>query len=137
MDFFWAAAALWLSAFTSATLLPGTSDAALLAFVAAYPQAADTAWLVATCGNVLGALVSYGMGYLLPQRRSDHRAVRWLQRYGVWALLLSWVPLAGDALPLAAGWLRLNPWLSALMLLAGKAARYALLLAAWGWFQAA
>lgn len=135
MDFFWVAAALWLSAFTSATLLPGSSDVALLAFAQAYPHAVWTGWLLASCGNSLGGMVSYGMGLLLPQRQGGRRAVRWLRRYGVWALLLSWVPLAGDALPLAAGWLRLNPWCSALMLTAGKAARYALLLAVWAWFR--
>ncbi|MCP2041833.1 membrane protein YqaA with SNARE-associated domain [Neisseria sp. HSC-16F19] len=137
MDFYWAAAALWLSAFTSATLLPGTSDVAVLAFAQAYPQALWTAWLVATCGNSLGGMVSYGMGRLLPHKQGERRAVRWLQQYGAWALLLSWVPVVGDALPLAAGWLRLNPWLSALMLTLGKGARYAVLLAGWAWFQAA
>lgn len=53
-----------------------------------------------------------------------------LLRHGTPALLLAWVPLIGDALCAAAGWLRL-PWLSCAIYMAiGKGARYALL--AWG-----
>jgi membrane protein YqaA with SNARE-associated domain len=47
----------------------------------------------------------------------------------VWSLLLAWLPLVGDGLPIAAGWLRLNAWASCLMLLAGKFLRYGVLLA--------
>ena len=40
---------------------------------------------------------------------------------------MSWVPFVGDGLAIAAGWLRLNFWLSSLMLVLGKFARYAVL----------
>ncbi len=49
-----------------------------------------------------------------------------VRRYGTPALLLAWAPLVGDALCLAAGWLRLNPLQAALFILIGKFARYAL-----------
>ncbi len=39
-------------------------------------------------------------------------------------LLLSWTPVIGDALCVAAGWLRLNPYFSALFIALGKFARY-------------
>ncbi len=47
-----------------------------------------------------------------------------VRRYGTPALLLAWAPLIGDALCLAAGWLRLNPWQAALYMAIGKFARY-------------
>jgi membrane protein YqaA with SNARE-associated domain len=47
-----------------------------------------------------------------------------VRRYGTPALLLAWVPLVGDALCLAAGWLRLNWWQAALFMALGKFARY-------------
>ena len=47
-----------------------------------------------------------------------------MRKYGSPALLLSWVPILGDPLCVAAGWLRLNPWLSALFIALGKFARY-------------
>ena len=36
----------------------------------------------------------------------------------------SWVPFVGDPLCVAAGWLRLNPWLAVLFIALGKFARY-------------
>ena len=52
-----------------------------------------------------------------------------------WVLLLSWVPIAGDALCVAAGWLRVNPWLALLMLALGKCARYLLVAGGWAWMS--
>ena len=54
--------------------------------------------------------------------------IGWLHRYGYWALLMSWVPFIGDGLAIAAGWLRLNVYLSTLMLVIGKFARYGVLI---------
>jgi membrane protein YqaA with SNARE-associated domain len=47
-----------------------------------------------------------------------------LRRWGAAVLLLSWVPLIGDALCVAAGWLRLSPWWATLFIALGKFARY-------------
>jgi membrane protein YqaA with SNARE-associated domain len=128
MDIVWQWLGLWFSAFSSATILPGTSDVVLLAFVNANPQLWLGALLLATLGNGMGSMVSYGMGRLVPDKhRPSERIHGWIQKYGVWALLMSWVPFVGDGLAIAAGWLRLNFWLSSLMLVLGKFARYAVL----------
>lgn len=98
-------ATLWFSAFTSATLLPGTSEAAFAAFLWQRPEAAWAAWLAAGSGNTLGSLTSYWIGCQLPERdqsKLSPRAVSLLLRHGAWLLLLAWLPVAGDALPLAA-----------------------------------
>ncbi len=66
------------------------------------------------------------------QTRADRVAAlsrRWLQRHGPLACLLSWLPVVGDPLCAAAGWLRLPFWACALCMALGKAARYALLIA--------
>ena len=128
MDIVWQWLGLWFSAFSSATILPGTSDVVLLAFVNANPQLWLGALLLAMLGNGMGSMVSYGMGRLVPDKhRPSERIHGWIQKYGVWALLMSWVPFVGDGLAIAAGWLRLNFWLSSLMLVLGKFARYAVL----------
>ena len=128
MDIVWQWLGLWFSAFSSATILPGTSDVVLLAFVNANPQLWLGALLLATLGNGMGSMVSYGMGRMVPDKhRPSERIHGWIQKYGVWALLMSWVPFVGDGLAIAAGWLRLNFWLSSLMLVLGKFARYAVL----------
>lgn len=116
---------LFASAFLAATLLPGGSEVALYALLARAPAAAWPALAVATLGNTLGALTSYALGRLVPERRSaSARALAWMRRGGMPLLLLSWVPLAGDALCVAAGWLRLPPLRCALFIAAGKFARY-------------
>ncbi|MDO4640898.1 MAG: YqaA family protein [Neisseria sp.] len=129
MDLFWQYAALFFSALTSATVLPGSSEVALGAMVRVYPQSFWLAFGVAAFGNTLGSIISYGMGRLLPQKyRLNEKAEAFLKKYGVWALLLAWVPFIGDALPVAAGWLRLPFGQACLMLAVGKCARYGILL---------
>ncbi len=131
MDMIWQCLGLWFSAFSSATILPGTSDVVLVAFVTANQHLWLGALLLATVGNGMGGMVSYGMGRLVPDKHIPNAKIQnWIGKYGIWALLMSWVPFVGDGLAIAAGWLRLNFWLSSLMLLLGKLARYAVLVAA-------
>jgi membrane protein YqaA with SNARE-associated domain len=118
-------AALFLAAFASATLLPANSEVVLLAVLKAHPDRAAAAIALATLGNTLGGLATYGIGRLLPERRAvSPRAIAWVKRYGAWTLLLSWVPVVGDLLCAAAGWLRVPLARSALAMALGKLARY-------------
>jgi membrane protein YqaA with SNARE-associated domain len=121
-------AALLASSFLSSTLLPGSSEAVLAAVLLADAARVWPALAVATLGNTLGSLTSYAIGRFLPAAR-ESRALGWLNRYGAPALLLSWPPVVGDALCVAAGWLRLNPWWTSLYIVAAKFARYAALAA--------
>ena len=139
------AAALWglfAGAFLAATLLPGGSEAALvwLRLEGAHPAAVLLA--VATAGNTLGGISSWLLGRL--SARAGRRAGWWggagarpsaaalarVRRWGAPALLLSWLPLVGDALCVAAGWLGVRALPALAFIAAGKAARYAALLAA-------
>ncbi|TAN83533.1 MAG: DedA family protein [Gallionella sp.] len=133
---------LFISSFLAATLLPGGSEAALFGVLKTYPETLWHALIIATAGNTLGGMVTFGMGWLLPQRKGGSEAaghtpayplrmqtrqlkhVEKVRSYGAPMLLLAWVPLLGDALCLAAGWLRLNPWQAALFMAIGKFARY-------------
>ena len=125
---------LFLSSFLAATLLPGGSEAILLLVVSAHPEQALPALLLATAGNTLGGMSTYALGRLLPQKLGAGDTARWqathiyrLQRHGPALLLLAWMPIVGDALCAAAGWLRLNWPLCALWMLLGKLARYTVL----------
>ena len=118
---------LFVSAFLSSTLLPGSSEVVLAAVVAATPELTGQAVALATIGNTLGGLTSYGIGRLLPQPAAAPRALALARRWGAPALLLSWLPVLGDALCVASGWLRQNFAAAALAIAVGKLARYVVL----------
>jgi membrane protein YqaA with SNARE-associated domain len=118
--------ALFTSSFLAATLLPGGSEAVLFGVLKLHPGQAWAALAVATLGNTLGGMSSYWIGRFIPQRQAM-KGLATVQRWGAPVLLLSWVPIVGDPLCVAAGWLRLNPWWSALSIALGKFARYALI----------
>ena len=127
---------LFLSAFISATLLPGGSEAVLAALhqTAQYPI--STLLLVATIGNTLGGLTSYAVGRMIiwryPNKRlsSDStnnahlRAINRIKKWGSLVLLFSWVPVIGDPLCVAAGYLKINPLLATTFFAIGKLMRY-------------
>ena len=126
---------LCAAAFVGATLVPVSSEAAFLAAVTA-GLAPSTALLWASVGNTVGCLVNYGIGWTARERvgdrlmgsRSGRAALRWTERYGLPALLLSWLPVIGDPLTLAAGVGRIR-LLWFVPLVAGlRVARYAALL---------
>jgi membrane protein YqaA with SNARE-associated domain len=92
---------------------------------------------VATAGNTLGGMSSWVLGWVIALRYpltelskpAHRRAVDRVQQWGSPILLLSWVPVIGDPLCVAAGWLRMS-WMGALLFIGvGKAIRYGVLLA--------
>ena len=115
--------ALFASSFLAATLLPGGSEAVLFGALKLDPQQYWPALAVATLGNTLGGMSSYLIGRVVPQR-GEIKGLDWVKRYGSPALLLAWVPILGDPLCVAAGWLRLDPWRAAIFMALGKFARY-------------
>lgn len=127
---------LFASAFLSATLLPGSSEALLLLRL---HEGAEPIGLVlyATAGNLLGSLLTYLMGRggnVLLHRRwlridevSLQRAERWFARWGLPTLLLAWLPVVGDPLCLLAGILRVRTAWFVVLVGLGKFARYAVL----------
>ena len=116
---------LFISSFLGATLLPGGSEAVLFAVLKTYPESFWPALLLASLGNTLGGMVTFGMGWLLPQTQ-QLKHVDKVRRWGTPSLLLAWTPLIGDGLCLAAGWLRLNPFAALAFMAIGKCARYAI-----------
>ncbi|NJA88311.1 DedA family protein [Rhodocyclus tenuis] len=117
---------LFAASFLGATLLPGGSEAVLFAVLRHYPEQFWSALLLATLGNTLGGMTSWACGRWLPkwQRLETLPQLERLRRWGSPVLLLAWAPLIGDALCVAAGWLRLE-WRQCLLWIAlGKALRY-------------
>ena len=112
-----------MSSFLGATLLPGGSEAVLFGVLKLHPSLFWASVSVATIGNTLGGMSSYLLGRLLPDKKPA-KGLFWVQRHGALSLLLAWAPLVGDALCVAAGWLKVNAWQAALFMTIGKFGRY-------------
>jgi len=68
-------------------------------------------------------MTTYLLGRLLPARARPG-AIERVRRWGAPVLVLAWLPIAGDGLVFAAGWLRAN-WIAVFFFqLAGRLARY-------------
>ncbi|MEQ8283567.1 MAG: YqaA family protein [Parvibaculum sp.] len=132
-------AGLFLSAFVAATLLPMQSEAVLVGLLMTETYPAWTLVAVASAGNILGATVNWGLGrafmhlearpWFPVSAEKIEQASVWYRRYGKWSLLMSWMPIIGDPLTLAAGILR-EPFPTFLALVAiAKTLRYIVLAA--------
>lgn len=125
---------LFISGFTSATLLPGSSEALFLLMLS--QQSWNTGWLILIvgAGNSLGGMTNWILGVLIrtglynkrgKEASSNYaKAEQWLQKYGAPSLFFSFLPIIGDPLCLVAGLLRIH-WLKALVFITlGKFSRY-------------
>lgn len=127
---------LFLLGFAAATVLPLGSEWLLVLLISQGTPVAE-AVMAATVGNYLGSCTTWGIGLLGSQalvsrllRISPEQAARarqFYQTWGVWTLLLAWLPIIGDPLCLVAGVLRTRFWLFSLLVFSGKLARYLLL----------
>jgi len=135
---------VFVVAFVSATLLPLGSEPVVFGLVQLNPSMFWPAVIVATLGNTLGGAVTWWMGYGVErayervthdEKAAHPRALRWLERFGAKACLLSWLPVVGDPLCAAAGWLRLPFWPCVGYMAIGKFGRYLTMTTAllWGW----
>lgn len=130
---------LFLSAFLAATVLPIYSEVALGYLLYRDPDTWLILWAVATAGNTLGSVANAAMGRGLVHFKDRRwfpfkpdqiqRAQDQFNRYGIWTLLLAWMPVIGDPLTFIAGTMRVR-WLPFLIFVTiGKGARYALVIA--------
>ena len=131
---------LFASAFLAATLLPGSSEAVLAALLLQGRAEPLGLIAVATTGNVLGSVVNWICGWYIARLRDRRwfpvsaaqydRAAGWYQRYGVWSLLLAWLPVIGDPLTVVAGALRVPLMRFVVLVTIGKLGRYVAVAAA-------
>jgi membrane protein YqaA with SNARE-associated domain len=123
---------LFISAFISSTIAPGGSEAVLAYMVNSQQHAVAVLVVIATIGNTLGALTTWWLGvwaakkYPAETLLSDQqrKSLQYVRRWGSWALLFSWLPLVGDGLCFAGGWLKLSLFSSVMAILFGKTLRY-------------
>lgn len=124
---------LFAASFLAATILPLSSEVVLgLLLLNSFNPAALVA--VATCGNVLGSLTNYLIGFwgsaFLVNRvvkisgAEAEKARQRFKKYGVFSLLFAWVPIVGDPLTFVAGVLKVNLLIFFILVTFGKLMRY-------------
>lgn len=123
---------LFIGSFLAATILPFSADALLLGMLAA----GGDMWIVvavATAGNFLGGLTSYGIGRAGNWKWIERLGVKeatllkhkaTVDKYGAPVALLSWVPFVGDVFAVALGFYRVKFVPSAIYMFIGKCGRF-------------
>lgn len=124
---------LFFMSFLASTLIPLGSEWMLVAMLLAGYNPVS-AVLTATTGNYLGAVTTYLIGIsggnwliekiLRISPIQQERAKKYYQRFGVYSLLFSWLPIVGDPICLMGGILRVNFILFTLLVVIGKLSRY-------------
>ena len=135
---------LFIHGLLAATILPFSSEATLL-YALSENYSPLVCGVVVTCGNSLGSVITFYMGYYLP---INHRwlkrmgtgskywtkAQAWCNRFGTLISFLCWLPIIGDLLALALGVLKYQfkqfVWLMTL----GKALRFLVVIALYVWW---
>jgi membrane protein YqaA with SNARE-associated domain len=132
---------LFLSAFLSATFLPGSSEAVLIGLLASAQGTPVALIATASLGNIAGATVNWSIGWYFLHFKdrpwfplkdaTNARAQAWFARYGIWSLLFSWVPVIGDPLTLVSGIMQVPFGRFLLFVAIGKVLRFVLIVMAW------
>ena len=125
---------LFISSFISSTIAPGGSEAVLSYMVSEKHYNVSLLVLVATIGNTLGALTTWGLGSLAAKKypvehmltEKKQKSLKLVKKWGGWTMFFSWLPIVGDGLCFAGGWLRLPLFFSGIAIFIGKAVRYTL-----------
>lgn len=128
---------LFIASFLAATLLPAASELGLAALYTSGKYEITILVIAASLGNTLGSISNWVIGRCI-ERFKDRRwfpaspaqleaaQIRYA-KYGYWGLLLSWVPIIGDPITLAAGVLREPFWRFVLIVGFAKTMRYVIL----------
>lgn len=124
---------LFLAAFLAATILPFSSE---IVFTAVVLSGFDlwTCVAVATAGNWLGSMSSYYLGtlgrldwiekYLGIKPDKLEKVQLWLKNKGALISFFVFLPVIGDVIAVALGYLRVNVYLVSIFMLLGKLIRY-------------
>jgi membrane protein YqaA with SNARE-associated domain len=130
----WPYASVLVAGFGAATLLPLPSEVVLAAQIKASDSSILGLVAAATAGNVGGSVCNWWLGRFLHRfkhrkwfpfaPRAVDKAAATYRRWGLWTLLLAWLPVIGDPLTLVAGLLRVPLMAFIPLVTIGKAGRY-------------
>ena len=125
---------LLLFSFLAATILPFSSEILLSTMYMTGSFQTLNLLVIASLGNISGSIVNWYLGKKinLYQKKkwfpvsSDRlkKSEYYFQKYGLWSLLLSWVPIIGDPITLFAGILNVRFQIFVILVSISKISRY-------------
>lgn len=124
---------LFLASFLASTIIPFSSEA-LLGTMIVYNYDSFLCITVATLGNTLGSITSYFLGYLgkwtmlekyfgVKHTKIEKFHLK-IKKWGSAIALFTWLPIVGDLISVALGFLRVNFKAVLLFTFIGKLFRY-------------
>ena len=129
---------LFIISFFAATILPLSSELVLSTMLLTDSFDKYLLLVVASFGNILGSSVNWYLGkkilifkdkkWFPANERQIAKGEIYFKKYGIWSLLLAWVPIIGDPLTIVAGILRVKFFTFLLLVSISKISRYIFLI---------
>ena len=129
---------LFIISFLAATILPLSSELVLSTMLLTDSFDKYLLLIVASFGNILGSSVNWYLGkkilifkdkkWFPANERQIAKGEIYFKKYGIWSLLLAWVPIIGDPLTIVAGILRVKFFTFLLLISISKISRYIFLI---------
>ena len=118
----------------AATILPLSSEIVLTTMLLTNLFEKNILLIVASFGNILGSIFNWYLGKKITifqdrkwfpvSPKQLNKSQKYFQKYGLWSLLLAWVPVIGDPLTLLAGVLKVRFSIFFLLVSISKISRY-------------
>jgi membrane protein YqaA with SNARE-associated domain len=129
---------LLIISFLAATILPLSSELVLSTMLLTDSFDKYLLLVVASFGNIFGSSVNWYLGkkilifkdkkWFPVNEKQIAKSEMYFKKYGIWSLLLSWVPVIGDPLTVIAGILKINFFTFLLLVSISKTSRYIFLI---------
>ena len=125
---------LFIISLLAATILPLSSEIVLTTMLLTNLFEKNILLIVASSGNILGSIFNWYLGKKITKFKDRkwfpvsqeqlNKSQKYFQKYGLWSLLLAWVPVIGDPLTLLAGVLKVRFSIFFILVSISKISRY-------------
>ena len=129
---------LFIISLLAATILPLSSEIVLTTMLLTNLFEKNILLVIASSGNILGSIFNWYLGKkitIFQDRKwfpvspeQLNKSQKYFQKYGIWSLLLAWVPVIGDPLTLLAGILIVRLSIFFILVSISKISRYVFIL---------
>ena len=129
---------LLLISFLAATIFPLSSELVLTTMLLTDTFDKYLLLIIASFGNIFGSSINWYLGkkilifkdkkWFPASEKQITRSEIYFKKYGIWSLLLAWVPIIGDPLTVLARILRVKLLTFLILVSASKVSRYMFLI---------